>query len=130
MIDPLGLKSPYDGLDTIIGGEAHFIVGGGFTYVTCQDECDNPRTMIFVKVCAGAAAGVSGTVGNVAGLDGSKCNPSTYEGGFVEFGIAVLGLVGGFLDVGDGVIESGLSVGPVFKLQFVIISMSGMHDVT
>ncbi len=66
--------------------------------------------MAFVKVCAGAAAGVSAGGGYVAGLEGSKCVPGTYSGLFGELG-ASLGYLGGSLDIGNGVVEAGVSVG-------------------
>ena len=89
----------------------HFVVVGvGFAFVACSDGCGKQRTMRFAKVCLGLAVGISGSAGYVAGLEGSKCVPDTDSGLFDELG-AGIGYLGGSLDVGDGVIEAGATVG-------------------
>ena len=66
--------------------------------------------MAFVKVCLGLAAGVSGGAGYVSGLEGSQCVPETYAGLFGELG-ASIGYVGASLDIGNGVVEAGGTIG-------------------
>ena len=114
LIDPSGLNSIYQDVDTVYGWEANFILGGGVTYVTCQDDCTE-YTLKFVKICIGASAGITGSLGTVVGLD--QCDPSTYEGLFLELGAAAAGFFGGFLDIGDGVYEGGLALGIGFQIS-------------
>jgi RHS repeat-associated protein len=105
------------------GGEAHFIVGMGFSVVKCKDECGKWRAFHYWKWCFGAAAGFSGGGGIVFGMNGKNCRSETYEGWFGEVG-GSLGPVSGGADVGydnagplglpwhpTGVIEGSGSVG-------------------
>ena len=115
-IDPYGLI--YEDVDTYVGGEFNGIAGGGVTFVTCQEECGNKRTMVFVKFCIGAAIGGSAGAGFIDGLNGPNCRPDVYDEWFFETGIAV-GPFGGSVDIGlpdGGVIEGGPTVGAGFQI--------------
>ena len=75
--------------------EGFFFAGGGFTTLTCVDECGDRRYIHYIKVCPlGAAMGVSGGAGAVGGVSGKNCRESTYAGWFLEGG-ASAGIVGG-----------------------------------
>ena len=75
--------------------EGFFFAGGGFTTLTCVDECGGRRYIHYIKVCPlGAAMGISGGAGAVGGVSGKNCREGTYAGWFLEGG-ASAGVVGG-----------------------------------
>jgi hypothetical protein len=94
---------------TMYGAEGHFILGGGLAAVTCDDECGETRTMRFAKVCIGGAAGASGGLGIVTGLDGARCRQENYQGWFFEGGGTIGNLSAG-ADIGFNT-NSGLPYG-------------------
>ena len=103
----------YKDIDFYWGYEWNIIYGEGHTVVVCQEECGKERKMLFEKVCFGAAFGISGGGGIIAGLDGEECKPETYEDWFFEAGFNTP--YGGWsIDVGIfpfGVVESGPTIG-------------------
>jgi RHS repeat-associated protein len=80
------------------GAESHFFLGIGVVVVRCKDEKGCDKEMLFRKVCLGGAVGVSGG-GGVVNMSGKRCDPSKYEGWFLEIGGSA-GPFGGGVDVG------------------------------
>ncbi|NVO00876.1 MAG: hypothetical protein HXX17_16285, partial [Geobacteraceae bacterium] len=114
-IDPTGLASTK-------GGEGHFIVGGGFFEVNCCTENGKGLKHLYVKVCLGAAVGVSGGFTTVSNSDGASCsNPAkNLLGGELGFAAGILGADGGYsVDTGGsgGSCSGGASTGLGAKLK-------------
>ena len=106
------------------GGEGHFFLGGGWTSVTCTDECGEMQTFYYVKTCLGAAAGAGAGMGLVSSMGGTSCRSDTYEGWFFELGGCYGPACGGY-DIGytntgghSGVNEDG--IGPGWGEQFKV----------
>jgi len=117
-LDLFGLNgsSIYSDVDNFWGAELNYGIGAGLTVVTCQDECNQERTMAFAKICGGFAFGGTANAGFVTGLDGKNCNPGRYSKWFFETGAAI-GHVGASIDIGlpFGVLEIGPTVGLGFQ---------------
>lgn len=76
-IDPLGLA-------TYRSVEGHYYVGGdGVMEVECCTEDGKGQKHLYVKVCLGAALGVSGGGGKISNSDGKSCSnpPKNLLGG-------------------------------------------------
>jgi len=73
--------------------------GYGLTVVTC---CRNGKLhfLIFEKHCIGLGIGVGASTGVVTGMaaNGPSCDPSTYSGGFLEYGVGPWGAGIGLTD--------------------------------
>ena len=90
--NPVNLIDP-TGLATTQGWEAHLVVGGGATKVTCCDENNKERAHLYIKVCLGASADLSGGVGVATNSDGTSCSspPKRSIGWEVGAGIGPVG---------------------------------------
>ncbi len=100
--NPVNRIDPF-GLATYRGVEGHYYVaGGGVMEVECCTENGKRRKHLYVKVCLGAALGVSGGGGNISNSDGKSCSnpPKNLLGG--EIGASYGGGAEGSISVDTG----------------------------
>lgn len=119
--NPINYTDP-SGLASVLGGEGHFVVGGGMFEVSCCTENGKGLKHLYVKVCLGAAIGGSGGYGKVSNSDGASCsNPAKYLlGGELGAAAGPVSADGGYsVDTGGsgGSASGGLSVGLGAKLK-------------
>jgi RHS repeat-associated protein len=93
--DPFGLKSILDDFGGSLGGEGHFIGGGGADVNMCCDDSNNRWLVVTTKACLGAGFGWS-IGGNVQGSKSKKNCPNGYAGFTLE--------------IGGGPFEGGISI--------------------
>ncbi len=84
----------FNPLTGIYGGiEFHFIAGVGIVGISCCDNEEKARYLIYLKICGGASFGGGLTIGYVQNADGQSCAEPSKKAIGPELGVGV-GIVG------------------------------------
>ena len=102
--NPINAIDPW-GLASVLEGEGHFILGGGFFEVNCCTENGKGLKHVYFKICLGAAFGASVGYGSASNSDGPSCSkpPKYLLGGELGATAVFAGAdVGVSVDTGGG----------------------------